>query len=311
MAKQRKVVVTAAITGSIHTPSMTPYLPKGVDEVVQNAVDAADAGASIVHIHARKEVTGEPTADLETFGKILSKIKERSNVVVGITTGGAQGMTVEERLAVIPRFKPEIASANGGSINFCISKLADDIKEPLFDWEIPFLRRTYDNIFKNTFKDMEYCINIMNECDTLPEFEVFDLGQISNVAYFLKNGVIKKPVYLQIVPGVMGGAPLTLDAIFFMIDQIKKTFGNDALYSLVTGGRRMFRYETFCAVTGGNVRVGLEDGIYIEPSGKLAKNNAEQVDKICSVLRKLDFEIASPDDAREILSLKGKNNVNF
>jgi len=309
--RSKKVIVTAAITGGIHTPSMTPYLPKSADEIAKNAIDAAAAGASMVHIHARKEKNGEPTADLDTFRKILSKIKQNSDVVIGITTGGGQGMTVEERLAVIPHFKPEIASANGGSINFCISKLADSIKNPEFDWEIPYLKGTYDNVFKNTFKDMEYCINIMNKSGTRPEFEVFDLGQINNINYFYKKGLIKDPVYIQIVPGVMGGAPMTMDAILFLISQVKDTFGQDTMYSLVAGGRRMFRYETLSAITKGNVRVGLEDGIYLNPSGELATSNADQVDKICTILKMLDFEIASPDDAREMLSLKGKDNVNF
>lgn len=310
MARQRKVIVTAAITGAIHTPSHTPYLPKGPDEVVQHAVDAAKAGASIVHIHARKE-NGEPTSDFDVFENILSRIKKQSDVVIGITTGGGQGMTVEERLAVIPRFQPEMASANGGSINFCFSKLADGIEKPEHDWEIPFMKRTYDNVFRNTFKDIEYCINIMNECGTRPEFEIFDYGQLSNIAYFVKNGIIKNPIYLQFVPGVMGGMPLNLEGLMFMIDQAKKLIGPDIMYSMVAGGRRMFRYETVCAVTGGNVRVGLEDGIYIKPNGELATSNAAQVEKICRILTDLDFEIATPDEAREMLQLKGKDKVNF
>lgn len=310
MAKQKKVIVTAAITGAIHTPSHTPYLPKGPDEVVQNAVDAAKAGASIVHIHARKE-NGEPTADFDVFENILSRIKKQSDVVIGITTGGGQGMTVEERLAVIPRFQPEMASANGGSINFCFSKLADGIDEPKYDWEIPFMKRTYDNVFKNTFKDMEYCINIMNESNTRPEFEVFDYGQLSNIAYFVKKGIIRNPIYLQFVPGVMGGMPLSLEGLMFMIDQAKKLIGPDVMFSTVAGGRRMFRFEAFSAINGGNVRVGLEDGIYIKPNGELAVSNAAQVEKICRILTDLDYEIATPDEAREMLQLKGKNNVNF
>lgn len=310
MAKQRKVIVTAAITGGIHTPTHTPYLPKGPDEVVQNAVDAAKAGASIVHIHARKE-NGEPTADFDVFENILSRIKKQCDVVIGITTGGGQGMTVEERLAVIPRFQPEMASANGGSINFCFSKLADGIENPKYDWEIPFMKRTYDNVFKNTFKDMEYCINIMNECNTRPEFEIFDYGQLSNIAYFVIKGLIRNPIYIQFVPGVMGGMPLSQEGLMFMIDQAKKLIGPDIMYSMVAGGRRMFRFETMCAITGGNVRVGLEDGIYIKPNGELAVSNAAQVEKIRRILTDLDFEIATPDEAREILQLKGKNNVNF
>lgn len=308
--KQKKVIVTAAITGAIHTPSHSPYLPKNADEIVQNAVDAAKAGASIVHVHARKD-NGEPTADWNVFRDILSRIKKQSDVVIGITTGGGQGMTVEERLAVIPEFKPEMASANGGSMNFCFSRLADGIEKPEYEWEIPFMARTYDNVFKNTFKDIEYCINIMNEHGTRPEFEIFDYGQLSNISYFAKMGIIKDPLYLQFVPGVMGGMPMGLDGLFFMIDQAKKMFGNDVMYSTVAGGRRMFRFETACAISGGNVRVGLEDGIYIKPNGELAVNNAAQVEKIISILTALDYEIASPDEAREMLKLKGKDKVNF
>ena len=313
MAIPKKVIVTAAITGGIHTPTMTPYLPKGKDEVIQNAVDAANAGASIVHIHAREEVTGKPTADFDAFEKILSGIKSQSDVVIGITTGGAQGMTVEERFAVVERFKPEMASANGGSINFCLSRLAEtkEMQNPKFDWEVPFLKATYDNVFKNTFYDIEYCIKMMNSCDTFPEFEIFDYGQLANLAYFKKQGLIKKPLYVQFVPGVMGGMPMGLEGFMFMLDQAKKILGPDVMYSTVAGGRRMFKYATFCAITGGNVRVGLEDGIYLKPNGELAVSNAAQVEKIVNILTALDFEIASPDEVRERLELKGKDKVCF
>ncbi|HBH11698.1 MAG TPA: 3-keto-5-aminohexanoate cleavage protein [Clostridiales bacterium] len=313
MALPKKVMVTAAITGGIHTPTMSPYLPKGAEEVIQNAVDAANAGASIVHVHAREEVTGKPTANFEVFEKILKGIKAQSDVVVGITTGGAQGMTVEERFAVVDRFKPEMASANGGSINFCLSKLAEskEMQNPQFDWEVPFLKATYDNVFKNTFRDIEYCINMMNSCDTFPEFEIFDYGQLTNLAYFKKMGLIKKPLYVQFVPGVMGGMPMNLEGLMFMLDQAKKILGSDLMYSTVAGGRRMFKYATFCAITGGNVRVGLEDGLYIKPNGELAVNNAAQVEKIIRILEALDFEIATPDEVRERLELKGKDKVNY
>lgn len=310
MAKQKKVIVTAAITGGIHTPTMTPYLPKTPDDIIRNAVDAYKAGAAVVHIHARKE-NGEPTADHQTFEYILSNIKKQCDVVIGITTGGAQGMTVEERFAVIERFKPEMASANGGSINFCFSKLADGMDQQEYEWELPFIKRTYDNVFKNTFKDIEYCINMMNQCDTLPEFEVFDYGQLNNLLYFKKNGVITKPIYIQMVPGVMGGMPMSLEGMMFMIDQAKKLLGNDIQYCSVAGGRRMFRFETMCAILGGNVRVGLEDGIYIKPNGELAVDNAAQVSKIVSILKELDFETATADEAREMLHLKGLDKVNF
>ncbi|MBC8535378.1 3-keto-5-aminohexanoate cleavage protein [Feifania hominis] len=313
MAKQqRKVIVTAAVTGGIHTPTMTPYLPKGPDEVMQNALDAAAAGASIVHIHARLD-NGQPTADFDTFEKILSGVKKKSDVVIGITTGGAQGMTTQERFAVIERFKPEMASANGGSINFCLSRLADGpgMDAPLHDWEVPFLKRTYDNVFKNTFADMEYCIRTMNACGTFPEFEVFDYGQLANLQYFKKMGILPKQIYLQFITGVMGGMPMSLECLLFVIDQAKKLLGEDVMYSMVAGGRRMFRFETVCAVTGGNVRVGLEDGIYIKPNGELAVNNAAQVEKIIKILHDLDFEIATPDEVRETFSLKGADKVEF
>ena len=307
---QRKVVVSAAITGGIHTPSMSKYLPKTPDDIINQAVDAADAGASIVHIHARNE-DGSPTASHDTFERILSGIKKRSDVVIGITTGGAQTMTIEERLAVIPRFKPEIASNNGGSMNFTFSKLADIYSDFEYDWEKPFLERSWDNVFRNSYKDIEYCIKIMNEAGTLPEFECFDYGQVANIHYFYKQGLVKDPVFLQFVPGVMGGMPISNEGMLFMIDQAKKMFGPKVQYSTVAPGRKMFRLSALMAINGGNVRVGLEDGLFIKPSGELAKNNAEQVTKIIKILNALDYEIASPDEAREQLQLKGKNNVEF
>lgn len=312
MAIPKKVFVSAALTGGIHTPTMSPYLPKTAKEIMQNGIDAANAGATIVHVHARRD-NGQPTAEFDVFGEILSGIKQKSDVVIGITTGGAQGMTVEERFAVVDHFKPEMASANGGSINFNLSRLAEgkEMQDPQYDWEIPFLKATYDNVFKNTFKDMEYCINMMNACDTFPEFEVFDYGQLANIAYFKKMGLLLKKIYLQFVPGVMGGMPMSLEGFMFMMDQAKKMFGNDIEFSTVAGGRRMFRYAAFSAINGGNVRVGLEDGLYIKPNGELAVSNAAQVEKIIKILTDLDYEIATPEEARERLGLKGKDKVCF
>jgi len=307
--KLRKVVISAAITGSVHTPAMTPYLPETPDQIIKNAVDAAKAGAAVVHIHARKE-NGEPTADHKVFEKILSGIKAQCDVVIGITTGGAQGMTTEERFAVIERFKPEMASANGGSMNFTFSQLADKM-EPKYDWEIPYIKKTWDNVFKNTYKDIEYCITTMNKCGTRPEFECFDYGQMTNIAHFFNQGLVQKPVYLQFVPGVRGGMPINYEGLSFMIDQAKKTFGPDVQYCSVAAGRRMFRLSTYIAILGGNVRVGLEDGFYLKPSGELAVDNAVQVNKIRGILEALDYEIASPADAREQLQLKGKDKVEF
>ena len=306
----RKVVVTAAVTGGVHVPSMSKYLPSTPEQIIEDAVGAAKAGAAIVHIHARRD-DGCPTADYDTFERILSGIKARSDVVIGITTGGAQGMTVEERFAVIPRFSPEIASANGGSINFCLTRMLDGIQAYEHEWEKPFIERTYDNVFKNTFRDIEYCINMMNSCDTLPEYELFDYGQIANLAYFVGKGIVRKPVYLQFVPGIMGGMPISNEGMMFIIDQAKKLLGPDVQYCTVAPGRRMFRLAAMMALQGGNVRVGMEDGLYIKPNGELAQSSGQQVEKIVRILEALDFEIAKPDDAREQLRLKGKDKVNF
>ena len=312
MAKaQKKVVISAAITGAIHTPTMSPYFAATPDQIIQQAVEAHKAGAAVVHIHARND-EGMPVGDFETFGKILTGIKEQADdVIIGITTGGANGMSTEERFSVIERFQPEMASANGGSMNFCYHQLADGIQKPQYDWEIPYLTRTYDNVFKNTFKDIEYCLRQMNRFGTLPEYEVFDLGQLSNLAFFKKQGLLPDPIYIQFVPGVMGGFPATLENLLYMIDQAKKLLGNDIQYSTVAPGRRMFRLATFMAIAGGNVRVGMEDGLYIKPNGELAVSNAAQVTKIKGILESLDFEIATPAEARAMLKLKGGDKVNF
>ena len=310
MGKPKKVIISAAITGAIHTPSMSPYFPASPEQIAQQAIDASKAGAAVVHIHARR-ADGMPVGDFETFRRILSAIKEETDAVIGITTGGANGMSTEERFSVIEEFQPEMASANSGSMNFCYHKLAKGIDQPLYDWELPYLTRTYDNVFKNTFKDMEYCIRTMNRCGTLPEYEVFDYGQLSNLAYFKMEGIITHPIYIQFVPGVMGGFPMGGESMLFMIDQAKKLLGNDIQYSTVAGGRRMFRFATMMAIQGGNVRVGMEDGLYIRANGDLATSNAQQVAKIKTILESLDYEIASPQEAREMLHLKGKDHVKF
>lgn len=310
MAKRTKIIISAAITGAIHTPTMSPYFPASPEQISRQAVDAAKAGAAVVHIHARRD-DGMPVGDFATFRRILSAIRRETDAVIGITTGGANGMSTEERFSVIEEFQPEMASANGGSMNFCYHKLAAQLQNPLHEWEVPYVTRTYDNVFKNTFQDMEYCIRTMNKYGTLPESEVFDYGQLSNLAFFKKEGVITQPIYIQFVPGVMGGFPMSNEGMLFMIDQAKKLLGSDIQYSTVAGGRRMFRYATMMALQGGNVRVGMEDGLYITPSGELAVSNAAQVAKIKGILEALDYEIASPGEARELLHLKGGDKVNF
>lgn len=310
MAKQpRKIILQAAITGAIHTPTMSPYLPAGVDGIADEAIAAANAGASIVHIHNRED-NGRPSADKVKMGQILSKIKAATNVVVGISTGGGLGMSVEDRLSVIPDFKPEMASFNSGSINFVLSDLAKNMT-PLHDWEIPYLEGTYNNIFRNTFKEMEYALGLMNDAGTLPEFEIFDLGQINNIVYFYKKGLIKKPLYFQFVPGCLGGVPMTAENIMFMVQTLRKEFGEDVMFSMVAGGRRQMRFETLSAVLGGNCRVGLEDSIFTGAKGELAKSNAEQITKMREILDLLDFQVATPEETREMLQLKGKDKVNY
>ena len=311
MAKtQKKVMISCAVTGAIHTPSLSPYLPANPQQIIDQAVEAHKAGAAIVHIHARNE-EGMPVGDFETFGKILSGIREKApNVVIGITTGGANGMTTEERFSVINQFAPEMASANGGTMNFSYHQLLNGVAETKYAWEREYTTRTYDNVFKNTFKDIEYCIRTMNANGTLPEYEIFDLGQLNNLVFFNKQGLLPKPIYIQFVPGVLGGAPATNENLMYLIDQAKKTLGSDIQYSTVAPGRRMFRLATFMALNGGNVRVGMEDGIYIKPS-ELATSCAQQVTKIKRILEDLDFEIANSDEAREMLQLKGADKVNF
>ena len=311
MKKHKKVILTAAITGAIHTPTLSPYLPYTPDQIIEQAIDSVRAGAAIVHIHARNEI-GEPTTDFGIYRHILSSIKQETDAVISITTGGAQGMSIEERFSVIKEFMPEMASANGGSMNFTFTKLIPMVGDnPKYDWEIPFMARTYDRVFKNTFQDIEHCIRVMNEYGCLPEFEVFDYGQLANIQYFKKEGIITQPIYIQFVPGVMGGYPMSNEAMMFMIDQAKKLLGDDIQYSTVSGGRRLYRNATMMLLQGGNVRVGMEDSLYANVQGELAESNAQQVEKMRKIIELLDYEIATPAEAREMLSLKGLDKVNF
>lgn len=308
--KNQKVILTAAVTGAIHTPSMSPYLPCGAEGIAQAAIDAANAGASMVHIHAREE-NGRPSSNLDLIGEILSKIKANSDVIIGVTTGGAIGMSVEERLAVVPRFQPEIASFNGGSVNFNLAELAKGIQNPKYDWEVPFLEGTAGNVFRNTFTEMESCIKIMHDAGTVPEFEIFDFGQLNNIVYLYKKGLIQEPLYFQFVPGVLGGIPMTPENVQYFVNQLQRNFGDKANFSMVAGGRRAYRFEAMSVILGGNVRVGMEDSLYIKPNGELAVSNAQQVEKMIRILHELDYEIATPDEARAILHTKGKDKVNF
>ncbi|PKM86993.1 MAG: 3-keto-5-aminohexanoate cleavage protein [Firmicutes bacterium HGW-Firmicutes-12] len=305
----KKVIITAAITGAIHTPSMSPYLPITPEQIINDAVGAHEAGASVVHIHARCPETGRPSSDLKLIQEIVSGIKQRSNVVICITTGAGLGMTLEERISAIPKLKPELASCNAGSVNFVLQRAAEKIKNPKYDWELPYLENTYDFVFSNTFKGIDYFVRTMNDNDTKPEFEIYDVGMINNIAYFLEKGLLKSPVYLQFVMGILGGIPATVDNLVYLLKTAKELIG-DFSWSCAAAGRYQFKLTTAALALGGNVRVGLEDNLFVRP-GVMAKSSAEQVIQIRQIANNLGLEAATPEEARTILSLKGISKVAY
>ena len=298
----KKVVITAAVTGAVHIPSMSEYLPLTPDKIIEEVVSANEAGAAIVHVHARDPETGKPSSDPKLMKYITDGIRKKCNVVIGITTGGAIGMTIEERLASVPVCKTELASCNAGSVNFCFAPIADKIKTPKFDWEIPFVKNTYTVPFANTFKDIEDYINVMTENKTKPEFEVYEVGMISNIAYFVQKGILKGPVYIQFVLGIMGGLPATADNLLFLYNTAKKVLGDNFVWSCAAAGKEQFGLTTMALLLGGNIRVGLEDNLYIS-KGVLAKSNSEAVKKVVSIVNLLDREVATSDEARKIIGL--------
>jgi uncharacterized protein (DUF849 family) len=299
----KKVIITAAITGAVHIPSMSEYLPITPELIIDEAVAANKAGAAVVHIHARDPKTGKPTGSPELMKKITDGVRSKCDVIVGITTGGAIGMTSEERLAAVPHCKAELASCNAGSVNFCFSPIADKIKEPKFDWEIPFVKNTYTVPFANTFQDIEDYIRIMGENGTKPEFEVYDVGMLSNIAYFMKKGTLKGPAYIQFVLGIMGGLPATIDNLLFLFNTAKKLLGDNFVWSCAAAGKDQFDITTAAMFLGGNIRVGLEDNLYLS-KGVLAKSNAESVAKVANIVNLFGREVASSNEARGILNLK-------
>ncbi len=306
---KEKAVITAAITGSIHTPAMSPYLPITPKQIADEAVAAYEAGAAVAHIHARDPETGRPTPDINLIKEIVTSIKSRCNMIVCITTGGGLGMTAEQRLIPVSTFKPELASFNAGSLNFALFHALDKFKEFKFDWEPQYLAMTEDFIFPNTFKSMREFTAIFNANGTKPEFEVYDSGMINNVAFMIEKGHVKKPVYVQFVMGVLGGITPSSENLLFLVDYAKKLIG-DFEFSVCVAGRAQFSICTQSLLLGGNVRVGLEDNLYLD-KGAMAKSNAEQVAKIARIARELGIEPASPDEARKILGLKGIDKVNF
>jgi uncharacterized protein (DUF849 family) len=304
-----KVIITAAITGSIHTPTMSPYLPITPKEIADEAVRAYEAGAAVCHVHARDPETGRPSPDLNLFKEIITSIKSRCNVVICISTGGGAGMTVEQRVAPVKLYKPELASFNAGSINFALFPLISRYKEWKFEWEKERLAMSEDSIFSNTFKSMrEYCA-IFNETGTKPEFEIYDAGMVNNVAFMIQAGYIKRPVYIQFVMGVLGGITPSSENLLFLVDYAHRQIG-DFLFSVCVAGRAQFSIGTQSLLIGGNCRVGLEDNLYVE-KGVMAKSNAEQVTKMVRIAKEFGIEAVTPDEARKILGLKGIDKVNY
>ena len=311
MAASRKVIITCAVTGSIHTPTMTPHLPITPDEIARDSIAAAEAGAAIIHLHARDPKTGRPTPDPGVFFQFLPRIKQATDAVVNITTGGAQGMTLQERLAAPLKAKPEMCSLNMGSMNFGLYHMLAKYKSWKFDWEPAHLEGSRDAIFRNTFKDIEYILRELGEaCGTRFEFECYDIGHLYSLAHFLDRGLVRPPLFVQTIFGILGGIGADPENLVHMRRIADKLFGDSYHWSILAAGRHQMAFVTMGAMMGGNVRVGLEDSIYVG-KGQLAQSNADQVAKIRRILEDLSLEIATPKEARQMLALKGGDQVAF
>jgi uncharacterized protein (DUF849 family) len=310
MKRSNKVIITCAVTGAIHTPSMSRYLPITPAEIAAEAVAAANAGAAMLHLHARDPATGRPDQSPRLFAQFLPRIKEQTDAILNITTGGGLGMTLEERLAPAKWARPEVASMNMGSINFNISSAGAKVSEFRFDWEKPYLEMTKGFILSNTFAQLEQGMTELGECGTRFEFECYDVGHLYNLAHFVDRGLVKPPFFLQCVFGVLGGIGPDPENLTHMRLIADKLFGDDYCLSVLAAGRHQMPMVTMSALLGGNVRVGLEDSLYLG-KGQLATSNAEQVSKIRRILEELSLEIATPAEARAMLQTKGADNVAF
>ncbi len=306
----RKVIITCAVTGAIHTPTMSPYLPITPEEIAEAALGAAEAGAAIVHLHARKREDGSPSQDPALFREFVPVIKEKSDVVINLTTGGAPTMLVEERLQPALHLKPEVASLNMGSMNFGLYEMLGRYKDFKYDWEVPYLKNSDDRIFKNTFRDIAYILESCSDNDTRFEIECYDIGHLYTAAHFLDRGLVKPPLLIQSVFGIRGGIGAHMEDVMHMRRTADRLFGNDYLWSVLGAGRNQIPVATMSAAMGGMVRVGLEDSLWDGP-GNLAQTNAAQVRRIRTVIEALSLDVATPDEARQMLKLKGRNNVAF
>ncbi len=306
----RKVIVTCAITGSIHTPSMSPHIPITPKEIADAAIEAHAAGASIVHLHARDPKDGRPSQDVELFKQFLPQIKSACDVVVNLTTGGASTMSIQERLRPALEMKPEVASLNMGSMNFGLYEMLGRYPNLKHDWERPYLADSDDRVFKNTFKDIAYILQSCSANDTRFEIECYDIGHLYTAAHFVDRGLIKPPFLIQSVFGIRGGIGADVEDLMHMKRTADRLFGDDYVWSVLGTGRAQIPLATASIVVGGNARVGLEDSLWDGP-GKLATSNAIQVKRLVSIIEALSLEVATPADARAALKLKGRDNVAF
>jgi uncharacterized protein (DUF849 family) len=308
--RSNKVIITCAVTGAIHTPTLSDGLPYTPKDIAEQAIDAARAGAAILHLHARDPKDGSPTGNPDVFAQFLPEIHATTDAIINLTTGGSPEMTVEQRLAAALRFRPEMCSLNMGSINFAFHGMAAKVSQWKFGWEKKYIEDSEGFIFRNTFRDVARVYELMADYGTRYEHECYDIGHLYNLAYFLDKGLAKPPLWIQSVFGILGGIGADPDNVTFMRRTADRLFGEDYVWSVLAAGRAQMPLITQAAMMGGNVRVGLEDSLYIG-RGKLAASNAEQVVKIKRILEELGFEIATPEETRKILALKGRGSVNI
>ena len=305
-----KVIITCAVTGAIHTPSMSPYLPVKPEEIIEAAVGAAEAGAAVIHLHARDPVSGKPDQSPAAFGKFLPQIKQRTAAVLNLTSGGSPFMQIAERIQPSLQFAPEVASLNMGSFNFALFPMLERFTDLKQDWERKHLEDSRDLIFRNTFKDIEYALQACSANQTRFEFECYDIGHLYNLAHFAERGLVKPPFFVQSVFGILGGIGVHHEDVSHMRRTADRLFGKDYQWSVLGAGRHQLRIAAIGAGLGGNVRVGLEDSLWLG-KGRLAESNAQQVLQVRKIIEGLGLEVASPDEARQILQLKGADQVKF
>lgn len=308
MAKKRKVIITCAVTGSIHTPSMSPYLPVTADEIADAAIAASNEGAAIIHLHARNEADGRPDQTAQAFSKFLPKIHKECPAILNLTTGGSPYMSLEQRLEPAVAFEPEVASMNMGTMNFGLFPMLNRFKEFKYDWEYDYLKNSDELIFKNTYRDMAYVLEKLGSLGTRFEFECYDTAHLYNLAHFVERGLVKPPFFIQTVFGILGGIGNHPEDVMHMKRTADRLFGADYQWSVLGAGNKQMSVAAMSAAHGANLRVGLEDNLWIGP-GELAESNAQQVRKACQMVEALGLEVATPDEARVMLQLKGADKV--